>query len=167
MEIVRTIASRHSPLLIRVRKLAADPASYRKLGELWLEGDHLCTAYLRRGGAPAQALITEAGWEQPALRQLASRVTNVAIVPAVLMAALSGLESAPPMGFVVAWEGTAPLLPSASSVVLDRLQDAGNVGTIMRSAAAFDWPFLSMIVRENIGGKLWFAAMGLTPIFIV
>ena len=49
----RTISSRDNPLLVRLRKLARDPAAYRKLGEVWLEGDHLCSALraARRRGA--------------------------------------------------------------------------------------------------------------------
>ena len=39
---VTTITSRGNPLLVRLRKLAADPAAYRKMGEVWIEGEHLC-----------------------------------------------------------------------------------------------------------------------------
>ena len=49
---VKSIASRDNPLLVRLRKLAGEPAAYRKLGSLWIEGEHLCSALLQRGGAP-------------------------------------------------------------------------------------------------------------------
>ena len=152
MPAVRAIASKTNPLLVRLRKLAADPAAYRKLGEVWLAGDHLCSAFLQRGGVAPQAVITEAGWEQPGLRELAGRAARVAVVPAALMAGLSGLESAPPLGFAVPWRGEASVQPGAPSVVLDRLQDAGNVGTILRSAAAFGF---SQVIAFKGTAALW------------
>jgi RNA methyltransferase, TrmH family len=59
---VKPITSHDNPLLVRLRKLAVDPAAYRKQGIAWLAGDHLCTAFLHRGGVAAQALITEHAW---------------------------------------------------------------------------------------------------------
>lgn len=134
---VKAIASRDNPLLVRLRKLASDPAAYRKLGEVWIEGEHLCAAFAQRGGVAAQAVITEEGWQTPALRAVASTAASVAVIPAALMAGLSTLESPAPLAFAMPWSGPGELDTGAPSVVLDRLQDAGNVGNILRSASAF------------------------------
>ena len=149
---IKQVSSRDNPLLVRLRKLAADPGGYRKLGEVWIAGDHLCSAFVQRGGVPVQAVISEPGWEQPALRELASCAAQVTIVPPVLMSGLSTLESPAPLGFVVAWQGSDSLQPDAPSVVLDRLQDAGNVGTILRSASAFGF---TQVIAMKGTAALW------------
>ena len=149
--ITKSIASRDNPLLVRLRKLGRDPVAYRKLGELWLEGDHLCRAFLQRGGVPLQALVTDEGWASP-LRGLAAAAPSVSVLPAALMAGVSTLESPAPIGFVVPWVGAAELRPDAATLVLDRLQDAGNVGTLLRSASAFG--FTQVVALKGTAG-LW------------
>ena len=148
----RTISSKDNPLLVRVRKLLADPGGYRKLGEVWLEGEHLCAAFVQRGGRPLQAIVSAEGLLQPALRELAGHAVAVAVVPDELMAALSTLESPPAIGFVVATPTAPAITPDAPSLVLDRLQDAGNVGTILRSAAAFGF---TQVVALKGTAALW------------
>jgi TrmH family RNA methyltransferase len=129
------IHSRDNPLLKRLRVLAQDNSAYRKQGQVWLEGDHLCRAMLARGLRPATAVFTDSFWEQ-APHDLRDAADHIVTVPEALMSAISGLESPAGVGFV--WDLPAGGVPLAarSAVVLDRLQDAGNVGSILRSAAA-------------------------------
>jgi len=152
MSHVKAITSRDNPLLVRLRKLATDPGAYRKLGDVWIEGDHLCAAAAERGIAAIQAVVSEEAWQQPAWRDLAGHASSVVVVPRALMESVSGLESAAPLGFVVPWQGLGSVRPGSPSVVLDRLQDAGNVGTILRSARAFGF---EQVIAMKGSAALW------------
>ena len=131
------IISRDNALLVRLRRLAQDGSAYRRLGQVWVEGDHLCRALRARGQAAVQAVVSDAAWEVPALRELAHWAPKVTIVPGSLFAGFSALESPAGIGFIIDLPTAPVVVPGAASLVLDRVQDPGNVGSILRSAAAF------------------------------
>jgi len=129
------ITSRDNALVKKLRALAQDPTAYRKLGQVWLEGDHLCRALLARGRLPQALVLAQSAQVQVAQWELPPEVRRVVLADA-LMGQVSGLESPAAMGFVHELPPAGALQPQAPTVVLDRLQDPGNVGSILRSAAA-------------------------------
>lgn len=130
------ITSRDNPALVRLRKLAAEATAYRKTGSLWVEGDHLIRAALQRGWQPALVVLMDAALQVPELAALAEAAPRALVVSAALFKGLSGLESPASIGAEFVLPASAAIDAQAASVVLDRLQDAGNVGAILRSAAA-------------------------------
>ena len=130
------ITSRDNPLLKELRRLAQDNTAYRKTGRYWIEGDHLCSAALARSLQPVIFVVSES-FDPVAQVEYARAAIKTIVVPDALFRDISGLESPAKLGFVIDLPHAAPVAPFAATVVLDRVQDAGNVGSILRSAGAF------------------------------
>jgi RNA methyltransferase, TrmH family len=149
---VSTVTARDNPLLVRLRRLQRSGTAYRKSGEVWIEGEHLCSASRARHHEPLQALISESAYARPALRDLAHAAPRVVCVSDTLFADVSELPSPAGIGFVLALPAVPALRSDAASVVLDRVQDAGNVGSMLRSASALG--FKQVLALEGTAG-LW------------
>lgn len=130
------VTSRDNALLKELRRLAHENSAYRKAGRFWIEGDHLCRAALQRGLQPAVAVYTESFWAT-AKGPLVELATKQVVVADALFKDISALESPASMGFVLELPTALAIQPLAATVILDRVQDAGNVGSILRSAGAF------------------------------
>lgn len=109
-------------------------------GLVLLEGAHLCQEWLRHRGLPEQAVFdAERLAQQTELQSLQTalgQVRMLACAPA-LAKALSQVKTPQGVFFVVRVQ--APSLPEQledNCLWLDRVQDPGNVGTLLRTAAA-------------------------------
>lgn len=145
------ISSAGNTLLKELRRLAHDSTAYRKQDRVWLEGDHLCRAAVARGVQPELAVIAESFWAE-AQPEWSRQPGRIVVVADSLFAGLSALESPARMGFVLPLPAAPAVQPDAPSVILDRVQDAGNVGAILRCAGAFG--FRQILAMKGTAG-LW------------
>ena len=134
---MKRIISAENPLLKTLRALAADPSAVRRLGLVWLEGVHLVQAALQSGYRADPLVTTDEGLRVPEIAALVESVGDdgTVVLHRALFNWISTVEHGPQVGMLIERpKGARPL--AGSAVVLDRIQDAGNVGTILRTAAA-------------------------------
>lgn len=145
------VQSRDNAVVKLLRRLSGSNTAYRKLGQFWIEGDHLCRAALERGVAPALAVFAES-FGAAAREPWVGTATRVMVVPDRLFDEFSGLESPSRMGFLLDLAPGRVPRAGLATVILDRVQDAGNVGSILRSAAAFGF---GQVLSIRGGAALW------------
>lgn len=162
------IESRSNPLIREMRTLGT-PKGRRTLGRHLVEGERLVGDALR-SGAPVEMLFYVESFPIDRLSVPAS-VRRFVVSESVLEAIT---DSRTPQGVaasVITPDTAVPArFPEALGVVLDGVQDPGNVGTIIRSADAFGAGFvlLSAACADPFSPKAVRAAMGSTyhlPIF--
>jgi len=151
----------------RVRRwhaLAHDARARRAERCALIEGAHLLAAYLDAGLRPRALIVSAAGLHN---REIAALVKRAGQTPVTLTDALFRwmADAVAPAGLAAEIDlpQAAPTLAQAQHVVfLDGLQDAGNVGAILRSAAAFgvDAAVLGRGCADPWSPKVLRAAMG-------
>lgn len=135
---MKQISSRSNPLYRSLQRLAAGKPP-RGTHQVMIEGDHLCQAWLDHFGAPHLALFDGADLDFGAIH---TQVMSIAPERCVMLdpglaAGLSQVVHGPGLYFVV--EPPEPKLPTRvdhACIWLDRVQDPGNIGTLLRTAAA-------------------------------
>jgi len=136
---MKTVASRDNPGYKAMARLAASGSERRKQGASILDGAHLVAAFLDSGAQPEEVMVNRAGAADPEVARLIERSApaRVTLLSDALFASLSTVES--PTG-ILARVATpvARAVPADAGLVLalEAIQDPGNVGTLLRSAAA-------------------------------
>jgi len=131
------IISRDNARVRRWRALARDARERRKQKRALIEGDHLVAAFLDSGRKVEELILSKSGIGDFSALAKRSGKTPVVLGDAAFKS-LSDTET--PVGVaaeIVLPASGSDLKSSKSCVFLEGIQDPGNVGTILRSAAAF------------------------------
>ena len=168
MPAIPTITSRQNPRVVAARKLN-DRKQRQQQGRFLVEGVKLLEMALRAGARPRETFVCHeqlAPAAMPLLPRLQDAGAELLPVSPAVMQALAEREAAE--GLVVTfdlWEASLDDLRLAGSdlvLILDRLQDPGNLGTLIRTGDAVGAagvvliepcvdPFDPKVVRGSMG----------------
>ena len=138
---IKPITSRDNPLYKDLRQLATSSQARRRTGRTLLDGVHLCQAYLQQVGMPQLCIIGESARSHVEAAAILTRCdagqASCIVLPDALFGAISQVEHGVDLLFAIDTpHGSATARLQQSAVLLDNLQDPGNLGSILRSAAA-------------------------------
>lgn len=135
---MKAIASRDNPTFKSLRLLAKDSREQQRQGRAVIDGVHLVSEYRTCVGLPQLLVVSESGEAHAEVQAALAAHAGVETLRLrdSLFAEISGAPS--PVGILAVIDIPQALTmpPTASCLLLEGIQDAGNVGTILRTAAA-------------------------------
>ncbi|MBI4938396.1 MAG: RNA methyltransferase [Nitrosomonadales bacterium] len=162
---MKLLTSRDNPFFKEMAKLAGSSRLRKKSGQALLDGAHLLAAYLGAGGKPLHVLVNRTATQDAEIAALLNKLPGVpqTQLDDRLFAELSELKT--PSGVLALVALPQPEIPATRSrfaLLLEDIQDPGNLGSLLRSAAAAgcDAVFLSEGCADAWSPKVLRAGMG-------
>lgn len=161
---MKHITSRENPFFKDLKKLASSTRQRHKVRQVLLDGVHLVQAYLDAVGAPPlQVLVNTSAARNREIAALLERAgAPVTQLDDSLFAELTELKT--PTGILALIETPHAVFGAGSrfALLLEDIQDPGNLGSMIRSAAAAgcDAVFLSQGCADAWSPRVLRAGMG-------
>ncbi len=136
---LKTITSRDNPTVKRLQALSGSSRERRQQGQTLLDGAHLVQSAVNAGIALRQLIVSDSGMHDAEIASLLHQhETTLAIqLTDTLFRQISPVDT--PSGMLALIDSPGPEpgpVGGDSLLVLDSVQDSGNLGTILRTAAA-------------------------------
>ena len=136
---LRLIRSRSNPAVKALIKLAGSSRERRRTGTTLLEGERLVRAYGESGGRAETVLASESALADPEVRRFAENFPageRLALSDPIF-GLVSQLATAAGVAAVIRTPQPGPVQkPLAGCLLLESIQDPGNLGSILRTAVA-------------------------------
>lgn len=160
---MKQISSRDNPLYKELVKLAGSARNRASAGQALLDGAHLLSACLDAGYSPRHILLNAAALQDAEINGLLKRCAAAPVthLDDKLFANLTELKT--PSGVLALIDMPSPQATDCRfALLLEEIQDPGNLGSILRSAAAAgcDAVYLSKGCADAWSPKVLRAAMG-------
>ncbi|QIO06386.1 TrmH family RNA methyltransferase [Acinetobacter shaoyimingii] len=148
------LESKDNPKIKHLRGLIEQNTYRKKQGQTVLEGTHLCLAWLEKKRQITSIFTTEQAIEHADFDKIAEQYAGtVFIISESLYKDLSTLGTTLACLAVVDIPSSSQSLDfSKDTLVLENIQDPGNVGTLLRSAAAAG---IQQVVSTKGSASLW------------
>lgn len=160
---MKLIQSRENPYFKELLKLTGTARIRNKVGQTVLDGAHLLAAYLDAGHVPLHILLNQSATHNVEINDLLARVAQVPVTQLddKLFDELTELKT--PTGLLA--QISIPVMQPKQmhfGMLLEDVQDPGNLGSMLRSAAAAgcDAVYLSNACADAWSPKVLRAAMG-------
>lgn len=161
---MKLITSRENALFKHLKKLSESSRERRKTGQTLLDGTHLLSSFLEAGGMPEQVFLSQAAIAQREIRSLVGKIPDERLVelPPSLFAEISPVDTPTGLLSIIAVPHFKKPERVEFCILLEDVQDPGNLGTILRSAAAagVQAAYLSSRCADAWSPKVLRAGMG-------
>lgn len=162
---MKHISSADNPFYKELLKLSSSARQRGKTAQTLLDGAHLLAAYLASGKPPLHLVVTATAQHNPEISALLSKLPEVPLTQLddALFSELSELKTVSGVLALIALP-QAETSPQETNfcLLLENIQDPGNLGSMLRSAAAAgcDAVFMSKGCADAWSPKVLRAAMG-------
>lgn len=138
---MKSITSSHNPLYKELKAIATTSKARREYGQTLLEGLHLAQSYLDAGRVPELCIISEGSLENLEVAAIVERCNEAELQRLMItnaqFKAISSVDNGIGLMLLVAIPSAQiPEVLGVNALLLDGVQDPGNMGAILRTAAA-------------------------------